>query len=50
MGKFALDNGTTISVIGIEGADCGVSTLANASDITGGVVAVVKPLGKYRGK
>jgi hypothetical protein len=32
-------------VIGIEGADCGVTTLGVASEMTAGVVTVVKPLG-----
>jgi hypothetical protein len=44
IGNYALEHGTTISVIGIEGADCGVTTLAVASEMTAGVVTVVKPL------
>jgi len=44
VGKYALEHGTTISVIGIEGADCGVNTLAVASEMTAGVVTVVKPI------
>lgn len=44
IGNYALSHGTTISVIGIEGADCGVSTVAVAAELTSGVVTIVKPL------
>jgi len=43
-GNFAMQNGVTISVIGIEGTDCGIDTLAEAASVTAGVVTVVNPL------
>lgn len=47
IGKYAMEHGTTISVLGIEGADCGFNTLSVASELTSGVVSIVKPLGTF---
>ena len=44
MGKLAKENGTTISIIGIEGQDCGVGALSAAASLSAGIVNVVNPL------
>jgi len=44
VGTFANNGSTTISIIGIEGADCGVKSLAVCADVTSGYVNVVNPL------
>jgi hypothetical protein len=36
VGTFAKNSGTTISIIGIEGSDCGVTSLAVCADISAG--------------
>lgn len=44
MGNKAAAAGTTISILGIEGADCGVATLGAAAETTNGTINVIKPL------
>ena len=44
LGALAKEHGTTVSIIGIEGQDCGVGTLQPAADLSGGIVNVVNPL------
>jgi hypothetical protein len=44
IGIFAKNSSTTISIIGIEGSDCGVSNLGVCSDLSNGTVNVVNPL------
>jgi len=41
---LAKSKGVEISLIGIEGEDCGVTVLGNMAQITGGEVTIVKPL------
>lgn len=44
IGIFARNCSTTISILGIEGTDCGVAQLSVCADISSGTVNVVKPL------
>jgi hypothetical protein len=44
IGTFAKNSGITISILGIEGADCGVRNLSACADLSGGNVNVVNPL------
>jgi len=43
LGSMAKDNGNTISIIGIEGEDCGISILGECAELTSGEVTIVKP-------
>ena len=44
IGTHAKTTSTTISIIGIEGTDCGVSELGICADMSNGTVNVVNPL------
>jgi hypothetical protein len=44
IGNYAKENGVTISILGIDGADCGARNLAVCADISGGNVNIVNPL------
>eukprot|EP01130_Rhizamoeba_saxonica_P007606 TRINITY_DN3074_c0_g1_i1.p1 TRINITY_DN3074_c0_g1~~TRINITY_DN3074_c0_g1_i1.p1 ORF type:complete len:918 (-),score=249.55 TRINITY_DN3074_c0_g1_i1:85-2631(-) len=44
LGSLAKERGVTISVIGIEGEECGVSILGACAKITSGEVTIVSPL------
>lgn len=44
IGRHAKDKGVTISILGIDGADCGARNLAVCADISGGNVNIVNPL------
>uniref|UniRef100_A0A6B2L0L5 VWFA domain-containing protein n=1 Tax=Arcella intermedia TaxID=1963864 RepID=A0A6B2L0L5_9EUKA len=44
LARFSKDKGVEISLIGIEGSDCGVTVLGDMALITGGGVTIVKPL------
>ena len=44
IGEYAKSKGVTISILGIDGADCGARNLAVCADISGGNVNIVNPL------
>eukprot|EP01125_Pyxidicula_operculata_P017748 TRINITY_DN6254_c0_g1_i1.p1 TRINITY_DN6254_c0_g1~~TRINITY_DN6254_c0_g1_i1.p1 ORF type:complete len:945 (-),score=192.51 TRINITY_DN6254_c0_g1_i1:14-2848(-) len=44
VGNLAKEKGINVSVIGIEGEDCGVTVLGEMAHITGGDVNIVNPL------
>jgi len=43
LGVTAKNNGNIISIIGIEGEDCGISILGDCAALTSGEVTIVKP-------
>jgi len=44
LGALAKSNGVEVSLLGIEGEDCGVSILGQMANLTGGEVNIVNPL------
>jgi len=45
LGELAKNKGVTVSVISIEGEECNIDTLSKISELTGGSVERVNPIG-----
>lgn len=45
LGEFAKNKGVTVSIISIEGEECNIDSLSKISELTGGSVERVNPMG-----